>query len=140
MQISSTILVLADHAEVVPLVRADDYESVISLRHPDPHDVAHREVHHEGLQVRGSWRKIPLRKSVKIKPRFAFASFVWEENSERVLSAKSFVLILLKAGSMSWADRVVTRALIIETLCILTLAICRAAGTLSRTILIPSPR
>ena len=65
------------------VVKADPgYAAWLSkYRHPDPQLVAKLEVKNERLQLLGSWRKIELKKSVKITQRMGFACFVWQSVS-----------------------------------------------------------
>lgn len=59
--------------DVIPLTR---------YRHPDPKVTATLKVTVDALQVRGSWQKIPLTKSINISARMGFASFTWRSKRE----------------------------------------------------------
>ncbi|KAJ7187189.1 hypothetical protein C8R46DRAFT_1025093 [Mycena filopes] len=61
--------------KINPLIVND---RVFALLHPDPTLVASLTVADPTLQVRGSWRKVPVKKGGGITARMGFASFVFE--------------------------------------------------------------
>ncbi|KAJ7024546.1 hypothetical protein C8F04DRAFT_1131316 [Mycena alexandri] len=65
----------AEIRKINPLIVND---RVYALLHPDPTLVASLTVSDPTLQLRGSWRKVPVRKGGAITARMGFASFVFE--------------------------------------------------------------
>ncbi|KAF8965649.1 hypothetical protein BDZ97DRAFT_1811650 [Flammula alnicola] len=63
--------------EVKKLRNVGKLYELISLRHPDPSLTATVEVKDPELQVLGSWKKVSVRRQGAMKPRLAFASFIW---------------------------------------------------------------
>jgi hypothetical protein len=59
------------------LITSEKVRELTQLRHPDPGLVAKLELQNEELQIRGSWKKVNLKKSGGMTPRMGFASFVW---------------------------------------------------------------
>ncbi|KAF8581947.1 hypothetical protein K439DRAFT_188605 [Ramaria rubella] len=53
-------------------------DQVTRLRHPDPTLVPNWELKNPDLQVRGSWKKLSLRKPGGMTSRSGFSYFVWE--------------------------------------------------------------
>ncbi|KAH0586659.1 hypothetical protein H2248_007875 [Termitomyces sp. 'cryptogamus'] len=55
---------------------AERCTQLTQLRHPDPASAARLELKNANLQIRGSWAKLPIKRSAALS-RFAFASFIW---------------------------------------------------------------
>ena len=58
-----------------PLIPDRKVLEITQLRHPEPQLTANWELKDDSLQIRGSWEKIHLSKSMP--PRMGFASFIW---------------------------------------------------------------
>lgn len=63
-----------------PLIPNRKVAEITQLRHPDPQLTANWELKDDNLQVRGSWEKIHISKSMP--PRMGFASFIWNGMSK----------------------------------------------------------
>jgi hypothetical protein len=66
-----------DASSLNHLITNDKVQEITQLRHPDPALAAKLELQDEGLQIRGSWRKVNLKKPGGMTPRMGFAAFVW---------------------------------------------------------------
>ncbi|VDB96140.1 unnamed protein product [Peniophora sp. CBMAI 1063] len=60
------------------LVGPGQVSAVAQWRHPDPTFTKDHRLHYPDLQVRGSWMKLPLKKSAAVGGRQGFAHFVWK--------------------------------------------------------------
>jgi hypothetical protein len=60
--------------KVVPNATLNNY---LKLRHPEPKLVAKLTLQNENLQIRGSWKKLQIKKGANLPQRSGFASFVW---------------------------------------------------------------
>ena len=54
-----------------------DFLQLTMRRHPDPATVYKQEVVYPDLQVRGAWKKVNVKSSVKPPARDGFSSWVW---------------------------------------------------------------
>lgn len=61
--------------KVIPNRNTADH---LKLRHPEPKLVAKLTLQNESLQVRGSWKKLQIKKGCNLPQRMGFASFVWD--------------------------------------------------------------
>lgn len=86
MKTISVIPETVDTSGLSSLIPTSDVKKVSALRHPDPVLCATQQTTHPGFQVRGSWKKIAIKKSENIAARMGFASFVWRRAYVRYLS------------------------------------------------------
>jgi hypothetical protein len=64
------------------------------LRHPDPALTPKLELKVPGLQVLGSWAKIPVKSPARVLMRFGFTSFIWKSMFSTISWGRCFLNFL----------------------------------------------
>lgn len=83
-----------DSALVKKVVPNETLNNYLKLRHPEPKLVAKLTLQNENLQIRGSWKKLQIKKGAKLPQRSGFASFVWN-GEDHDLTIGNFTLIIV---------------------------------------------